>query len=379
MTRFGTQGTLGAAALLMASTGLASAGGLDRTGLSISPLFEDGSYAELSFGLVSPSASGVFPANGSSSGDMLSSFSTLGLAYKQDITDAFSVALIFETAFGAAVDYTNTDATYPVTRPPALGPGEFNAELAGNAITAVGRYELGNGFSVHGGLRYVTMSAEINFTTVGQTLTYDDSSDLGYLVGFAYEIPDIALRASLTYNSETTHNNPVTGSLGFVAGLGPGTGTPPAVAVGATGTYTLPQSVNLDFQTGIAENTLVLASLRWAEWTETAINTQSVLGIIDYDNDVWTWSAGAARRLNEDFAILGRVTYERSYGGLAANLDPKDGTLGFSIAGIYDVGNARITAGLNFTHLGDATTERVNAVFTDNYAIGAGLRVGFSF
>ncbi|MCU4651874.1 hypothetical protein N8I71_03475 [Roseibacterium sp. SDUM158016] len=358
-------------ATLLASTAIANAGGLDRTGLGISPLFEDGTYAELSFGFVSPTVSGVFPVNGASSGDMASSYSNFGLAYKQDITDDFSIALIFETAFGAAVDYTNSDATYPITAAPAAGPGEFNAELAGNAITAVARYELSDRFSVHAGLRYVTMTGEINFTTVGQTLTYGDSSDLGYLVGVAYEIPDIALRASLTYNSETTHNNIISASLGAVAGIGP--------AATSTGEYTLPQSINLDFQTGVAEGTLVLASVRWAEWTETAINTQSALGTIDYDNDVWTWSAGVARRLNEDFAILGRVSYERANGGLASNLSPTDGQLGFSIAGIYDIGNARITAGLNFTHLGDATTELVNANFSENYAVGAGIRVGFSF
>jgi long-chain fatty acid transport protein len=371
MTHFGPSKFIGATALLLASTAIAQAGGLDRTGLGIAPIFEDGTYAELSFSLVNPTISGVFPGNGSSSGDMASSFSTMGLAYKQDLSDAVSVALIFETAFGAAVDYTNSDPTYPITAPPLAGPGQFNAELAGNAITAMARYDFGNGFSMHGGLRYVTMSGEINFTTVGQTLTYADSSDVGYLLGFAYEIPDIALRAAVTYNSETTHDNAVTGSLGVVPGIGP--------AAATTGPYVLPQSVNVDFQTGIAEGTLVLASLRWAEWSETAINTQSALGVIDYTDDVWTWSAGVARRLNDDFAILGRVSYERSYGGLASNLDPKDGTLGFSVAGIYDIGNARITAGLNFTHLGDVTTELVGSNFTDNYAVGAGLRVGFSF
>jgi long-chain fatty acid transport protein len=356
-----------ASAALLATTAITHAGGLDRSGLGISPLFEDGTYAELSFGHVSPTVSGVFPANGASSGDMASSFTNIGLAYKQDLTDQFSVALIFETAYGAAVNYRNADAAYPLT----AAIGEFDAELNGNAITALARYEFGNGFSVHGGLRYVTMSGEINFATGGQTLTYEDSSDLGYLVGVAYEIPDIALRASLTYNSATTHNNAIGASVAPVVGIGP--------SAAATGEYDMPQSVNLDFQTGVAEGTLVLASLRWAEWTETAINTRSALGTIDYDNDVWTWSAGVARRLNEDFAILGRVTYERATGEPASNLAPTDGQVGFSIAGIYDIGNARITAGLNYTHLGDATTETIGARFSDNYAIGAGLRVGFSF
>ena len=140
----------------------------------------------------------------------------------------------------------------------------------------------------------------------------------------------------------------------------------------------LPQSVNIDFQTGIAEGTLLLASVRWAEWTETAINTQSALGTIDYDNDVFTYSLGVARRLSDDFAVLGRVTYEDAKGGLASNLAPTDGSLGLSLAGIYDVGNARITAGVNYTWLGDATTEnhRCGMFSRQTRALGSLVRPG---
>jgi len=73
------------------------------------------------------------------------------------------------------------------------------------------------------------------------------------------------------------------------------------------------------------------------------------------------------------------VTYEDAKGGLASNLAPTDGSLGLSLAGIYDVGNARITAGVNYTWLGDATTETIGADFSGNSAWGLGVRVGFSF
>ena len=130
----------------------------------------------------------------------------------------------------------------------------------------------------------------------------------------------------------------------------------------------------------MAEGTLVLASVRWAEWTKTAINTQTALGTIDYSNDVFTYSLGVARRLNDDLALLGRVNFERATGGLASNIAPTDGQVGLSLAAIYDVGNARITGGVNYTWIGDATTEApISASFTNNHALGVGLRVGFSF
>ena len=48
--------TLLAAGLAVSATS-AFAGGIDRTGLSISPLFEEGSYWELSYGTADPHVS----------------------------------------------------------------------------------------------------------------------------------------------------------------------------------------------------------------------------------------------------------------------------------------------------------------------------------
>jgi len=344
-----------ASAALLATTAIAQAGGLDRSNLNISPIFEDGTYVELSFGSVSPSVSGTQGAN--TSGNMAESYLNYSFAVRDDLTDRLSYAIMYEQAYGAHISYSGASPGYPTA-------AITNAQLTGTALSAILRYEINDRFSVHGGLRYVTMSGEIELGGGTANFEYEPSSDVGYLVGFAYEIPDIALRASLTYNSATTHNNAITLN-----------GGPFPVP---TGEYTIPQSVNLDFQTGIAEGTLLLASVRWAEWTKTAINTNAI-GIIDYSNDVFTYSLGVARRFTDEFALLGRVSYEQSNGGLASNLDPIDGRIGLSLAGIYDIGNARITAGVNYTWLGDATTENFGSEFEDNHAVGFGLRIGYSF
>ena len=44
---------------LLASTALVHAGGIDRSGQSINALFENGRYAEFSFGHISPDTSGT--------------------------------------------------------------------------------------------------------------------------------------------------------------------------------------------------------------------------------------------------------------------------------------------------------------------------------
>lgn len=340
----------------------ALAGGLDRSGLGISPIFESGDHAEFSFGIVAPSVTGGFPPI-LSSGDVAADYFSFGGAVKTDLNDKVSVALIFEEAYGAAADYTNASAAYPI---PA-----FTATLSGKALSLVGRYKVSDRISVLGGLRYVSMSGSVDFSAApggAGPITYGSSGALGYLVGAAYEIPDIALRASLTYNSATTHNNPITGSGGV---YGPG--------AAATGAYTMPQSVNFDFQTGIAANTLLMGSVRWANWTATTLNTQTALGAISYTNDVFTYSLGVGRRFSDTLSMAANVSYESAVPGTVSDLSPTNGKLGLTVAAVVSVSdNVKVTAGLNYTALGDATTTST-ATFTGNSAIGAGVKVGISF
>ena len=91
MTRFMT-----ASAALLASTALAHAGGLDRSGLGISALFEDGNYVELSYGQVMPSVTGsVGPAE---SGEMASDYTNYSFSYRTDLADGIGLLVQYEQA-----------------------------------------------------------------------------------------------------------------------------------------------------------------------------------------------------------------------------------------------------------------------------------------
>lgn len=347
------------AATLVASPALA--GGLDRSGMGISALFEAGNYAELGFSAAAPEVSGTL-AGVFASGNMASSFFMPGMAVKADVTDKLSVALQFEQAYGAAVDYTNTDPSYPIQG--------FTAALSGLQTSVLARYKLSDRISVHGGVRLVSMSGTVDFTAAGGTpVTYGTSNGIGYAIGAAYEIPDIALRASVTYNSATTHDNPITDPTGGLQ-----------TTATTTGSYTLPQSVNIDFQTGIAANTLLMASVRWADWSATALNTQTSLGTISYANDVFTYSLGIGHRFTDKLSGVAQVSYEAADGLAASNLSPTDGKIGVSLAGVYDLTDAiTVTAGVNYTALGDATTQVIGANFSGNSSLGAGLKIGIHF
>lgn len=341
----------GAAGVLMAGTIAAQAGGFERGGNSVSVLFEKGRYAEFSFGSVQPEVSGTFPVLGPT-GDVAEDYLSFGAAYKADLNDKVSIAVILDQPWGAHVQY------------PATFLGSF-AHLRSSAVTLAGRYKFDENISVHAGLRYVTIDGELFVPGSGVARQFFTSdADVGFLVGAAYEIPEIALRVALTYFSETEHRLP--SSLGTVGTINP------------------PQSVNLDFQTGIAADTLLFGQIRWADWTSTQVNVPPAVApnpVIDYDNDSVTYSLGLGRKFSEQWSGAVTVGYEKAQGGLASTLSPTDGYVSLGLGGTYTQDNMKITAGVRYVKLGDASTAGPagNSTFSGNSAVGFGLKIGYTF
>ncbi len=73
--------------------------------------------------------------------------------------------------------------------------------------------------------------------------------------------------------------------------------------------------------------------------------------------------------------ILG---YEDPNGDITGNLGPHDGMKSVGLAATYTRDNLKITGGLRYVEIGDATT-RIGAEFADNSGWGAGIRIGMSF
>lgn len=355
------------ASILAVSASGALAGGLDRSGQGIGIIFEEGGFVELSFGMVMPSVSGVV-AGVLDSGNMAGDYTQLSLGVKQDINEKFSVALILDQPFGASVDYPA--GTYPL--------GGTIATISSQAVTALGKYKITDRISVYGGLRIQNLSGSATIVNplfpADYLIDMSSSTEIGYSVGAAYEIPDIALRVAVTYNSAITHT--MSGEEAFAV-----------LAPAAEFEVTTPQSVNLDFQSGIAANTLLFGSIRWVDWTEFNFSPAVYLGatggaLIDYDNDVYTYTLGVGRKFSDTFSGSLSVSYEASTAtapNTTSNLSPTDGFLSFQVGGKYTMDNMTISGGVRYVMLGDATTEALAANFTDNSAIGIGVKVGYSF
>ena len=354
--------TVGAA--LMLTTTAATAGGIDRSGQSIGAIFEDGKYVELSYGYVMPSVTSTVGAGTVSSGNVAPNYGSAGLAFKTDINDKVSLALIIDQPFGADVAYSETDAGYPISG--------THAQVKSTAITAVGRYKFNENLSVHFGPRYLTASGEYtrNVPSVPQAFypnTYDSGSGAGYVAGVAYERKDIAMRVALTYSSAIDLELNGTNGLGDLEA-------------------SMPETFNLDFQSGVAADTLVFGSVRWAGWKAAHITDTFLVSLpggaplVDWTEDTITYTLGVGRKFSDNFSGAISVGYEAGDGEAASNLSPTDGYTSVSVGGTYTMDNGiELTGGVRYVMAGDATTETIGAEFADNSAVAIGLKVAYTY
>lgn len=341
---------------LMVSTAFAAlatgsfAGGLDRSGQPIGFIFEEGDAVQLSFGIVTPTVSSTPTA---AAGDVGDRYTQIGFGIKTDVNEQLSFSLIVDQPFGANV-------TYPAG--PLVGT---SAELSSMAFTGVARYKFNENFSVHGGIRLQTMDGVASVPAAGG-YTLDASGDMGvgFVVGAAYERPDIALRVALTYNSSIKHEFE---SLEF--GLIPGTFE-----------VEMPESINLDFQTGIAQDTLLFGSIRHAMWDGFTITPPNYpLGnLAAFSNDATSYSLGVGRRLNDQWSAAISFGYEGPNGGLADNLAPTDGNKSIGLGATYTMDDTKLSGGIRYIEIGDTTTT-FGIPFTDNSAVAVGFSVTQKF
>lgn len=389
------------ASVLALTAGAAMAGGIDRSRLSYGVLFEQGDYVEFGLSRVSPSVTGGYlpgapPAGlgGGSTGDMAGDYTSFNLSFKKDINERLSFGLFLNTPYGA-------DASY--------GSGAYTGLTAtwdSTQVAGVLRYEVTPAVSVYGGLRVVRSTAEIDipdllirggFARAAQdptrtpaeraaaaaiatnpaslAYTADGAADdkVGFIIGAAYEKPEIALRVGLTYESgfdhkfDTVENLPTLGLVNFRS----------------VTTVEMPQTLTLDFQSGIAKDTLLFGSLRWSEWSVWKVQPDGYdslfsTDITSFDNDVLTWQLGVGRRLNENLSVFARGSYEKSNGGVASRLSPTDGQKTFGIGGTYTKDNIKVTGGIEYVDVGDAV-DGSGTRFAGNHGIGFGLSVGYRF
>lgn len=343
------------AGLIALAAAPAFAGGIERSNQSMNILFQQGRYLELGATYGAPRVSGnvVIPPAPGATGNIARSFLTGSVAYKADVNDQLSYAIILDQPFGA-------DTLYPV----GTTLGTSSGSISNTTLTGVARYSFGNGFSAYAGLRSSWTSGKVFLSVIpgGYNMNAPTDQAFGYLVGVAYERPEIAMRVALTYSSKIKHtfDHTVNGA-----------------AAGQFSTN-IPQSVNLEFQTGVAEGTLVFGSVRWVDWTDFNISPAGVPNLVAYQKDSITYTLGVGRRFNENWSGSLSISHDTGNGNPTSNLGPigKRNSIGVGLS--YTKDNMTISGGVQYTRLGSAVTT-LGSQFGSNSAIGAGMRVGFRF
>ena len=283
----------------------AHAGGLERSSQDFDILFEDGNVVETGATFVTPQRKlknirgNPFPVNPVPDQNVGKPFETEvdeGKSYwvpkvsaKFQLTDDLACAAQYRQPWGIDTDSGINNARMF---------GSIKQKISSNDYGLNCSYRFAAGdkgfFRILGGVSYQQLKGEqtkisplplpTGLAFGNSRLDVDDSA-FGWRLGAAYEIPEIALRASLVYQSKVNYK--LEGNVDIDVAGAPMSFTTPVVGSVAT-----PQSVEFKFQTGIAPDWLALASIKWTDWKSiTAVSflndgSQPFLGRIPVGSEV---------------------------------------------------------------------------------------------
>ncbi len=323
----------------LSAIGVASAGGFDRGGVNIDLLFDSARYAtEAGVTFVSPQRTiknvDRLPPNGpgqlpdtlgvTKSIDVGGDYTVPRFGFKMNIVEPVDCLGSYSEPFGASAYYGTGNAYSPTAV-------EFKVDTKDFALTCSYKVQMGKGIArVIGGVSYGEVDAflsrqtllAVKNTGIG-TFQLSDSA-WSWRIGAAYEIPEIALRASLVYNARYNYDGlaGVVDTTGFAGGplanTVPGsTGIRPV-----TGSSEIPQSVELKVQSGIAPGWLAFASVKWQEWSKLGVipikgvvspvtGTPSAVSFDPLYRDGWTVTGGVGHKFTDMISGAASVTWDR--------------------------------------------------------------------
>ncbi|MFD1436940.1 OmpP1/FadL family transporter [Acinetobacter terrae] len=373
------------------------AAGLDRSGQSISAFLQSGNYAEAGISVLDPTVKGK-DNSGNKVEDMGDDYYFPSAAIKVQATDKISIGLLYDQPYGA-------DATYQVDGSSFSNGSEgTSVEVRTNNLTALIGYQPNENWNFYAGPVWQTVEADIKLRGAaysllsGYNIKVDQEEAYGWLAGFAYQIPEIALKASVTYRSEIKHE-----AKSHETSMLPAIAQSPNYAniltpqqkyvfsqlgeVNSTVNATTPQSVNVDLQTGVAANTLAFANLRWVHWDQFAVSPAllKIMGqdLINYSDDQYSATVGLGHKFNNKWSGTAAVGYDSGAGNPVTTLGPTEGYWSVGLGGQYSPAeNYFIQAGVKYFWLGDAQAQTggiVKGSFEDNHAIGYGMKIGYRF
>ena len=367
----------------------AAAGGWEASRLDSGFIYKEGSYAELSYASLAYDIKAT-ATNGSANieNKKISKAQTrMAGAFKMSYGE-FDIGMTsynsgaIQMQGGAGSLGTVADATYVP---------DGDAKL--NSTSLIGRYSVSDTFSVLAGATQNSLQKSQIKTIMG---TYDikSKSEMGYIYGLTYEQPDIALRLELLLQPKSTikANSAYTKSTNadtFATALSGGLITSVAPDPSFTTTLNRPEMLTLNFQSGIAADTLLYGFIHKASWKSAQINAttttagSSITSVSSDFSDSTAYSVGIARKISDILALTAAYTSEAGGGKTGTSLFTQtNGYQGISIGARYTVDKMTVSAGYSYNNVGDVTissSSATQATYKNNAVSALGFKVGFAF
>ncbi|MFV5524661.1 outer membrane protein transport protein [Acinetobacter variabilis] len=300
-----------------------------------------------------------------------------------------------------------------------LGEGNTKVEVDTQNLSLVFGYQPTENWNIYGGGVYQTVKGNLSLRGQAYSLfngydaTFKETSGTGWLAGLAFQIPDIALKASVTYRSEIDHDISASEDLSLLnfpllttvlGGLGVSPAQLATLDDSGKTKITTPQSVNLDFQTGVMANTVAFANVRWVDWSNFSIrpyqfgNVSEAVGpligrpdgfnLVEYEDDQISATVGVGRKFNDLWAGNVSIGWDSGAGNPVSTLGPTEGYWNVGLGLQYSPTPATfIAGGVKYFMLGDAKAQtgaqagspEYVAEFEDNDAWAYGLKIGYRF
>ena len=390
--------------LIALSASMGHAGGWEASTIDTSLMYSEGSAANVSTASLSPShvASTYLKLDSTNGTDR----SVLKKETRTSIVGKFDIG-----SFVVGINQFKSGSIQ-------LGGGaktavgwipDANATLTSTSVLT--KYRISGPYDLLAGLTMNSLGATEVSTVLG-TYNVDAKTSTGYLIGGAYSAPAIALRVEVLYqpkskistNTSFTETAVPTGNVGAptyadgvaFSALGAATyaalGNVNAVQNEASFTSTLsrPETLTLNFQSGVAEDTLVFGSVHQAKWSKSQIFVDAVSPVTEITTsftDTTAYTIGVGRKINDSFSVSASFKSEGGSGATGTSLfTVSNGSQGVSLGGSYNMDNIEIRAGYNYTKLGGVTISTlagglgtVQAVYPSNSISAVGASVTYKF
>jgi hypothetical protein len=268
----------------------------------------------------------------------------MSATFKSDYSDSISYAFEMYEPMSSVLQY-----------PAAV---KIKALLRTQALALSGKYQISNSpFAILGGIRQVTIKRSTLNVGVADMVT-TPVNELGYMMGASYEMPEIALKVLLTHSPAIDFTLPIT--------------------LVNTATSTQAEMTTLEFETGIAENTLLYGSIHQSAWGSAQIKLAGTQ--ISSFTDSEKYNIGVGRKFNEK--LSGSISYTTEAGSSATGtslLSPTNGTDTYGLGFKYSADFGDLTFGYALSSFGDkaVTSGGATGNFTNNDATTVGLKLSF--